>query len=397
MAAGEGDIKEGGGGDGSSRAPRGADIPTVPRRERHPVSGRPPASAPRAATPRLIGGMFGRADVPARPAPPPFLDRRSLGFANARSGLRFVVDRLGPDRVWLPSYLCESILAALRPARAGLRFFEATPATRGDGRWIDGVRAGDVVVLIAYFGFPIDDDAARRVRQQGGIVVADACQALLTSPPGDDVDFIVYSPRKFVGVPDGGILVNRRDRDLGPVDLVPAPAAWRRRALRVFEERRAFDRHGGARAWFDGFRRVEAGQPVGSYAISVDSAALLRGGFDYPEIARRRRENFLALRDRLTEAALFRDLPEGVVPIGFPIAVPHRDRVRRVLFEQQIYPPIHWSTPDGVPDIHTGSRRLAGRVMTLPCDQRYGGDDMQRIAAAVNEALDTAGGRTPCP
>jgi dTDP-4-amino-4,6-dideoxygalactose transaminase len=83
---------------------------------------------------------------------------------------------------------------------------------------------------------------------------------------------------------------------------------------------------------------------------------------------------------------MFPELPEGVVPLGFPIRVRPRDSIRTALFQQEIYPPVHWPLEACVPASFEASHHLADEIMTLPCDQRYDADDMRRIAAALREA-----------
>ncbi len=49
----------------------------------------------------------------------------------------------------------------------------------------------------------------------------------------------------------------------------------------------------------------------------------------------------------------------------------------------EIYPAVHWPIADVVPPEFETSHRLAGEIMTLPCDQRYDRSDMERILARM--------------
>jgi len=53
------------------------------------------------------------------------------------------------------------------------------------------------------------------------------------------------------------------------------------------------------------------------------------------------------------------------------------------LFDDNIYPPIHWNIDNIVPDEFEESHVLSHHIMTLPCDQRYGKNDMKRMAEIV--------------
>jgi hypothetical protein len=80
-------------------------------------------------------------------------------------------------------------------------------------------------------------------------------------------------------------------------------------------------------------------------------------------------------------------LPDGVVPLGFPVRLKERDRVRQALFDARIYPPVHWPIAEVVPNEFGASHQLATEIMTLPCDQRYGAPDVERMVLEVRRNL----------
>jgi dTDP-4-amino-4,6-dideoxygalactose transaminase len=253
--------------------------------------------------------------------------------------------------------------------------------------WLQEVRPGDLVVLVDYFGFPGDAACAAGAQERGAWVLEDASQALFSPATGRPTHFALFSPRKFLGVPDGGILVSRCEVDLAAIPLASASPAWWLKALMATVLRREFDAHGGSRRWFDLFQEAEREQPVGRYAMSELSRLLLAHAFDYPAIAAQRVDNYRYLAGQLGNIALFPELPAEVVPLGFPLRVENRDQVRQELFAHEIYPPVHWPVAGIVPDRFADSQRLAAEIMTLPCDQRYGVREMQRMAQLVKRGL----------
>jgi len=339
---------------------------------------------------RIIGGVFGlEVEFLSVPQSPRFLETSHACFVNARSAIRSLVDRLSPPQVWMPSYLCGDMLQAIDERRTTLRFYDVSyELTGGPSQWIDRINRGDMVLVIDYFGFAGDADVMAKARERGAWVLEDASQSLLSGHVGKNSDFIVFSPRKFLGVPDGGILVVRADVSLPEETLQTPPASWWLKALTMVVERREFDRRGGDPGWFDLFREVEREFPTGNYAMSELSRLLLMHAFDYAAVAERRRENYRFLAGELAKWAVFGDLPDDVVPLGFPIRHPQRDRVRQCLFDEQIYPPVHWPIAGIVPTEFRNSHRLAQQIMTLPCDQRYDRRDMERMASCLKRAAD---------
>jgi dTDP-4-amino-4,6-dideoxygalactose transaminase len=341
----------------------------------------------------LIGGVFGLegpGDVPPGPArldAPGFLREASLLTANARSAIRLLVAAVRPSSVWLPSYLCEALVRGVGPSQR-IRWYPMDGRLRPSKlAWLSQVRPTDMVVAVDYFGFRAPIDMMEGARARGAFVLEDASQALLTMGAGDGADAVVFSPRKFVGVPDGGILQldPRIELTCGP--LAAAPEVWGRVTREAAMRRAEFDRGADDRGWYGLFGEAEATAPVGAYSMSEMSRRLLATAIDYGEVGRARRANFRTLAGLLPEQALLPDLHEGVVPLGFPIRIADRDRVRDALFAAEIYPPTHWPLEGVVPPTFAASHELARSILTLPCDQRYGPVEMARMAEAVLRAV----------
>ena len=347
---------------------------------------------------KIIGGMFGLPEtVESKVAIDlhqwKFLDASNLFLANGRSGIMVLIDRLAPASVWMPSYLCQTMIEAMDKKKTNLRFYEVDYNLNiSSTDWIDQIQTGDLVVLIDYFGFPLSSKVAGLVREQGGYVLEDACQALFSDFTGRYSDFVLFSPRKTIGVPDGGILTSCCNVGFDDVELEPAPSAWWLKMLEATINRREFDQYGGDRRWYRLFREADAATPIGYFAMSDLSRKLLFNGFEYTEISRRRIENYSIFAHGLKDIAMFPALPKGTVPLGFPIRHPRRDQIRVKLFNKQIYPPVHWPIDGVVPAEFSESHKLAGQMMTLPCDQRYGGEDIHRMVSSVLKTLNNEHG-----
>jgi hypothetical protein len=336
----------------------------------------------------IIGGMFGLQAMPDSQAiTPPFIKDQNILFTNVRSGIWFLVDQLAPSKVWCPSYLCQTILNAVKKCKTEINFYEMNyDLAIASLNWLDEIEQGDLVILIDYFGFNCDPICAKKVKERGAWVLEDASQALLSTNTGQFSDFVLYNLRKFIGVPDGGVLWVNCDIQFNN-NLVEPPADWWLEAFSASLLRREFDIHGGTRKWFDLFRKSEVNAPIGPFSMSELSRMLMLNNFNYSFIAQRRKENYKALAAKLGRLALFPDLHPNAVPLGFPIRIKERDKVKQILFDHQIYPPVHWSIDKVVPLQYSDSHRLASDIMTLPCDQRYNVNEMERMAQLILENL----------
>lgn len=343
---------------------------------------------------RLIGGVFGLpGQIPA--AKPngeswPFQRPGTLRTVNARSAFYLLGKIYRPRKAWLPSYLCEAVALGFQAAAIPIEFFPVNEQLVCENiQWLEYVQPGDLVLRINYFGFLNRDPVFGEAIRRGAWLVDDAAQALLTKGVGDAARFVVYSPRKFVGVPDGGFLVPMISDPKEWPALQPVTSSWWLEAFSATQLRRDFDLGSSSRDWFSKFQNAEQTAPNGAFVMSEFSGQLLDHAFDYSTIADRRRANYRHLLKHLHDFALFQELPEGVVPLGFPVRIQNRDAVRQELMQAKVFPPIHWPLKGLVPDAFIASHCLAGETMTLPCDQRYDDADMQRISEGFLRAQPT--------
>jgi len=335
--------------------------------------------------PRIIGGLFGlQLDPASHMAAPAWLGERTVLTASGRSALRTLALFLQPRRVWLPSYLCAAMLLAFDSAESHVCFYPIDRALHVQSEdWLGAVSPGDLVVFVSYFGFATWHEHAVAARRRGAWVVEDACQAMLNEHFDDQAQYVVVSPRKFVGVPDGGALIAQGDAPLPTTALAPPPRRWWLQAFAACAGRGEFDRHGGTRAWFESFQAAEAHTPSSPAAMSEFSQFMLNGQIDLAAIAAARRSNYEALARLLPDLSLFPALPPHVVPLGFPVRLADRDGIRGKLFQHEIYAPTHWPIAHAVPETFEESQLLSLEILTLPCDQRCDAEDMDRLAALL--------------
>lgn len=140
--------------------------------------------------------------------------RHGLGLAVAALALR-----LGrPPVLWLPGYYCDSALGPARQAGARLRFYPVAASLDPD--WAACAEAArlappDLFVLVHTGGRPADLRGARAFcHAQHALLVEDASQVLWPACGiGSSGDLVLFSPRKYLAVPDGAVLVVRREAD----------------------------------------------------------------------------------------------------------------------------------------------------------------------------------------
>lgn len=332
---------------------------------------------------RPIGGVFGLEPLGSHKpwAAPDGLQTR---LCNGRSGIAVALARVRPERVVIPMHVCRSAWQPVLDAGCDLEFVPVDEQLRPS---LGRVRltSSTLVHLVDVFGRPSSDRLLEPARDAGATVLRDAAMTLWPASP--EADLVVFSPRKLVGVVDGGVLVDRREQAAADVRaesaLEPAPQAWFALAQLAARGRRAFDRGEDGGDWFAAFQRAEVAAPTGRHAMSRGTQDALDGGLDLVAAAHARQANHDVLATALEDLALFPSRPDGVVPSHFPILVEDRDAVRRGLIDDRIWPPIHWELAGEAASCDAAAARRAAAMLSLPLDQRYGAEDMERIAATV--------------
>lgn len=318
-----------------------------------------------------IGGFL-ELEMPAATGP---LHPQAINFQSARAAFLALLIAGRPKRVWLPYYLCFTMLSSLRQAGIDAAFYSIDRKLhiKDDISLADG----DWLLFVDYFGLRSDHAAAVAERYGRERVVIDASQALFSGP--FNCLATVYSPRKFIGVPDGGVLVTEVPvqrpavRDEGSFER--ALPLLKRAAFRP--EDAYAEHHRAEKTLFDQ-------QPVAMSQLTTHMLACV----DYENVRRSRNDNFSFLHAQLGSRNLLSFQPaQANGPLCYPLLLEHVDGagLRQHLIGRRIFVPTYWrDVLDLVPE---GAEEaiLVHQLVPLPCDQRYGKKEMQRIVDACLE------------
>jgi len=109
---------------------------------------------------------------------------------------------------------------------------------------------------------------------------------------------------------------------------------------------------------------------------------------DLAVIRENRRTLFERLLNDFYNLALFKELPENVTPLGFPIIVGKRDSIKKKLANMNIYCPVHWELPHDLPNnTYPESLSLSQNILTLPLNCGVGESVYLKYAKFVKGVL----------
>lgn len=250
------------------------------------------------------------------------------------------------DEVLLPGFLCAEVLSSLATVGAIPRFYIVDELLHADVSSWESMPTKNVraVLAINYFGFPQPLDQMRGwCRAHGATLIEDNAHGFLSSdgekPLGRRGDLGVFSLRKTLALPNGGALVNNRSGQVEDNGLSFSGsyqgAEWRYRSKAALKRLIALGGLGSARTvisairlarWIATGSSLPASPPDRESVLPQEAfaplTARLIGHCDVSGESRRRRDLY-HLCTKLFEdvpgvRAIFRDLPAGVVPQGFP-------------------------------------------------------------------------------
>ncbi|REE20883.1 MULTISPECIES: hypothetical protein [unclassified Paraburkholderia] len=317
--------------------------------------------------PRAIGGYF-ELELPRAGAT---LHDDALRFQSSRAAFLALLRAVRPTAVWMPWYICDAMIEPLRMTGTPFKRYRLDAELRVQP--VD-IAQGEWLVYVNYFGLcaqQVDDVLSRFPRER---VVIDNAQALFARSA--DCLATLYSPRKFLGVPDGGYLVTRQP--IAMPEAVDDASLLRSGYLLT---RLAKDAEAGYSDYAAAEESLKHQEPLRMSALTQR----LLAGVDYESVRARRAENFAYLHDKLQRYNRFTfRYDEDAAPLCYPFfgAPPG---MREVLRAQRIYTPTYWpdiATAAGAPDFE---RRLPESTLCLPCDQRLTHSD---LAPMVQHLLD---------
>ncbi|PIQ23296.1 hypothetical protein COW36_08110 [bacterium (Candidatus Blackallbacteria) CG17_big_fil_post_rev_8_21_14_2_50_48_46] len=338
----------------------------------------------------FLGGLFAYHEINLQAEPHWPFPESALFTWNARSALYLLIQSLKPERIWLPSFICPQLIDAVSE-QVKISFYEIDQTLKPVHlRWTQKLRSDDLVLCPIYFGMLPSTAFIQALQDSPASMVVDAAQGLFVKSLFPD-GYTLYSPRKWLGIPDGGVLTGPRI-SLKFNELPPPPAVPWLKMQKALLLRRDFDFKGKhdiqlQAEWFHLYQRAETEQKTGAYAMSSHSRAILNHAVNYSEIARIRRENFKYLLDQIPDLAVFKELPEQAVPLGFPIQTPQRDKLQHSLAKAQIYCPVHWRLENRIPSEFQNSHLLSEQILTLPIDQRYQEQEMHYLLKHLLKSL----------
>lgn len=292
-----------------------------------------------------------------------------IAVNTGRNALAYVLKARKIKKLYIPTFLCDCVERLCM--REGCAYEKYSVGTDFMPRLSENPGAEEWVYVVNYYG-QVSDEVILAMQKRWGRIIVDHVQDFFRKPlPGIDT---IYSCRKFFGVADGAYLST-------DATLETEPDKSRHRMEHVLGR---FET--SASQYFSIFQKNdEALYDLPLRQMSRLTRNLLRA-IDYEVVRRKRTENFSVLEEKLGS---YNKLKIAKIPGAYcyPFLCDNGAEIRKRLVQQKIYIPTLWPNVTDDPAATELEKFMAQNILPLPCDQRYGTEDMRHMAQAVMAAL----------
>ena len=288
---------------------------------------------------------------------------------SGRNALELVLRSLAyVSKVYIPFYTCDVVLDPFEKLSIPYTYYHinqqfelAEDITLGEGEYI---------LYTNYFGM-LDNYISQLSIRYGDRLIVDNAQALYAPSTAK----CIYSPRKFVGAPDGGIAYTDSSVDLSIYDVDSSADRCSHMLIR---------HDMGASAGYAAFRANSATlkhQPIRQMSSLTKR---LLSSVDFADVRQRRIDNFRMLHSHLCETNLLHipSLDSFACPMVYPYYTGDTT-LRQRLIQDKIFVATYWPNVMEWCDPSDVEYQLATGIIAIPIDQRYGREDMNYIISHI--------------
>lgn len=299
------------------------------------------------------------------------LHDRAICLNCGRNALAYLCEAKKIKKLYLPYFLCSSVPNLCDKIGVEYGYYHINEKFEpifnkalGENEWL---------YIVNFYG-QLDNDYLTAWKRKYGRVIVDNAQSYFQMPV-DGLDTL-YTCRKYFGVADGAFLYTdaKLDREL------PQDESFERMHFLLGRYERS------ANEFYSEYvlnNKLFATEPVKRMSRLTEN---LLHGIDYDAVAKRRQENFEFLDEE------FRDINELNLKsvygaFMYPLLVQNGSEIRKALQKEKIYIPTLW--PNVMKECRVGSLEYhyAADILPIPIDQRYGKEDMIKIAEMVKMTM----------
>lgn len=326
------------------------------------------------STEKEIGGYFGF-DFDVKPCLK-FPYPNAVRYCSARAAFYDLVKNLDIQAIWMPKFICNSMLAPLELLGINIKFYDL------DHNFFpildEKINKSEYLLYINYFGIFTQNQKKLLDIYPRDKLIFDHSQAFFLAP-FENVHTL-YSIRKFLPVADGGLLVTKNKLN----SEIQATLNFEQTIEQYHHlfKRSIF----GAQVAYDDFQRAERKFEDCIPRVISPLTEIILEDINYNEYKEKRLENFKFLHSKLEKLNyLSIDIEDIESPLTYPFLWKHN--FIEEFTKNKVYSPTYWI--DCLSRINKASNEYIwlNQLTHLVCDHRYSIQDMQYQIDLIMEFL----------
>lgn len=289
----------------------------------------------------------------------------------SRNALAYLLRLHKIQKIYIPCFLCDSVLDVCKKECVNVEFYHV------DERFLPEIPNADFskdwLYVVNYYG-QLKNENILEISKSVKNLIIDNVQSFFKQP----VSHIptIYNCRKFFGVADGAYLYS--DKRLQE-DFLKDLSYDRMRFLLGRFEKTASEFY----SEYSANNHFFSDEPIKNMSVLTEN---IMRSIDYELVKNRRTENFEILHTALSkENRLLLEVPKGA--FMYPLLIENGEEIRKKLQQRRIYIPTLW--PDAIKNLNSTEKEIcfAKNILPLPCDQRYGEEEMKYILKNLEEEM----------
>ena len=277
-------------------------------------------------------------------------------------------------KIYIPYFTCNVVLETLKELRVKYEFYHINSDLEINE--LPQLEENEYLIYTNYFGI-MDSYVDFLVKRYDTKLIIDNAQAFFNY--SHKKCHQIYSPRKFIGIPDGGIALSPMKLDM--ISLQDGKSYDTCQHLLMRSE-------GFVLEGYNFFKKNDKGLGLVPLARMSTISQKILHSLDYETIIERRRNNYQYLDSCLMESNGFKNLLSRRKIEGFacPMVYPYYTddiNLRSRLIEQHIFVAQYWPNVFEWCTDYDIEYSLCQHIIPLPIDQRYGEEDMDKIVNAI--------------
>ncbi|UDM73882.1 aspartate aminotransferase family protein [Vagococcus fluvialis] len=318
----------------------------------------------------------------------------SVLTSSGRGAISLVLENIKPMNklVLLPIYICESVISTFEKYNYTVLYYDLNEDFSPQLPMLENI---GVFFHMGYFGFATNESIFKEIeimKQSGVIVIEDITHNLFSCLQEEsNSHYYVGSIRKWLGIPSGGFVSGIKELNIKS-DVQTNFVNLRIENFKLKKVYLSSKEELLKKVFLKGFSRAEAVLDKDSKPYKIDPKSFeIISNYSVEKLKRIRRQNYSYLLGKIGQCqnvqVVFEDIKKNITPLFFLIdAGKNRDELRAYLAANEIYCPVHWPIAKQVEStiINYKIRDVYSNMISIPCDQRYGIEDMERIVQVIS-------------